>query len=426
MRDPFSWSFPLGRVFGITVRVHLLFPLFALAMILRVAFDKDFKGTGLWVDTTIVLALLFFSVLLHEFGHCFAARSVEGDAQEVLLWPLGGLAAVEVPHTPKANFITAAGGPAVNLVLCLGVGLILAANSFVPAFNPLDWSNAYAPKLYNWADDTNYGSKHFLEKREGDLRFLGYVEPGPAGTPNPVDPTLAERNPGKYETVTLRANQVSTVSKEKQPPEYVWKDTQVRVVPAGRAELTSWQVLAARFFWVNWALLLLNVLLPGFPLDGGRMLQSIVWWRTDYRQGTITAVFAGFVVMIVIALFGIVVNEVMPLLLAAFIYVSCRHQWYVLETGGEEHPFGYDFSQGYTSLERDQPAQPRRKRPNFIQRWLQKRAQKKAQREQETREAEERRMDELLEKVQQHGLQALTDEERRFLTRVSARYRNRH
>ena len=42
--------------------------------------------------------------------------------------------------------------------------------------------------------------------------------------------------------------------------------------------------------------------------------------------------------------------------------------------------FGYDFSQGYTSLERDQPAARQRKRPNFIQRWFQRRAQRKAQR----------------------------------------------
>ena len=42
------------------------------------------------------------------------------------------------------------------------------------------------------------------------------------------------------------------------------------------------------------------------------------------------------------------------------------------------------------------------------------------------REAEELRMDELLEKVQSQGLSALTDEERRFLKRVSDRYRNRH
>src|SRR5205085_6798513 len=101
-------------------------------------------------------------------------------------------------------------------------------------------------------------------------------------------------------------------------------------------------------------------------------------------------------------------------------------QLIVLETGGEDAPFGYDFSQGYTSLEGTQqpPATtPRRKRLNWFQRWLQKRAAQKARREQEAREAEERRMDELLEKVQRNGIQSLSDEERRFLTRVSARYR---
>ena len=61
--------------------------------------------------------------------------------------------------------------------------------------------------------------------------------------------------------------------------------------------------------------------------------------------------------------------------------------------------------------------------PNVFQRWLQRRAARKAQREVELREAEDRRMDELLEKVQRDGLQSLSEEERRFLTRVSARYR---
>jgi hypothetical protein len=110
--------------------------------------------------------------------------------------------------------------------------------------------------------------------------------------------------------------------------------------------------------------------------------------------------------------------------LAIFIYISCRQQWIILETGGEEALFGYDFSQGYTSLERDQPP-PRRREPSFYQRWKQRRAARKLQREQEQRESEERRMDELLQKVQQEGLHSLTDEERRFLTRVSAKYRNR-
>ena len=115
MRDPFSWSFPIGRLFGIGVRIHFLFPLVALGLILRVT-TKDFLP-GTWTDVAMVLALLFVTVLLHEFGHCFAARQVGGDANEVLLWPLGGLAACDVPHNPRAHFFTAAGGPAVNLLI---------------------------------------------------------------------------------------------------------------------------------------------------------------------------------------------------------------------------------------------------------------------------------------------------------------------
>ena len=59
--------------------------------------------------------LLFGIILLHEFGHCFGARYVDGDAKEVLIWPLGGLAFVDVPHTPRALFIATAAGPAVNV-----------------------------------------------------------------------------------------------------------------------------------------------------------------------------------------------------------------------------------------------------------------------------------------------------------------------
>ena len=100
----------------------------------------------------------------------------------------------------------------------------------------------------------------------------------------------------------------------------------------------------------------------------------------------------------------------------------------LLETGGEDSLFGYDFSQGYTSLERDERVQagPTRRRTGWWKRWRQNRAAQKLQREQEQREAEERRMDELLVKVHREGKAALTDEERRFMKRVSDRYRNRN
>ncbi len=138
------------------------------------------------------------------------------------------------------------------------------------------------------------------------------------------------------------------------------------------------------------------------------------------------AVYAGFISALLFGVFAILGNELLALCLALFIFFACRLQWIILEGGGEDSLLGYDFSQGYTSLERDQPA-PRKRRPreNVWQRWWRRRAQRKLQRQQEQREADERRMDQLLEKVQRDGLQSLTDEERRFLKRVSDKYRNR-
>jgi len=129
--------------------------------------------------------------------------------------------------------------------------------------------------------------------------------------------------------------------------------------------------------------------------------------------------------MFIVALYGVVTNEVLAICLAYFIYVSCKHQWIVLETGGEDSLFGYDFSQGYTSLEKDQPAPVRRKQPNFLQRWLQRRATRKLLRQQQRQQEEESRMDQLLEKIQRFGKDSLTEEEHRFLKRVADRYRNR-
>src|SRR5205807_4688507 len=108
-------------------------------------------------------------------------------------------------------------------------------------------------------------------------------------------------------------------------------------------------------FWDNWILFLLNVLLVGFPLDGGRMLQSVLWKYVGYRQATLVAIFVGFIVALVVGVYSIAVGEQLALCLALFIGISCWQQRVILETGGEESLFGYDFSQGYTSLERDQP-----------------------------------------------------------------------
>lgn len=357
MRDPFLWSFPIGRLFGILVRVHWVFPIVALGMIFRFT-EREGAAPGVWADITTVVVLLFFVVLLHEFGHCLFAHWMNGEAREILIWPLGGLAAVDIPHTPRAHFWTAFGGPAINLVICFVAALVLAFAfefSYQPPWNPF-W-----PSLRGDAT--------------GILPLTAW------------DGSSAPTN-----------NQVT--------------------------------LLFARLFFISWWLFLLNVVLVGFPLDGGRMLQALLWPRFGYRQSMTYAVYTGFGVTALLCLVSIGWNEVLLLLLAFYIFTACKMEMFNLEAGGEDSLFGYDFSQGYTSLERDAsteapPPRPKAKKLNFIQRWLQNRATKKLKREIEQREADEKRMDELLEKIQRSGKESLTDEEQRFLKKVADRYRNR-
>ncbi len=433
MRDPLSWSIPLGRLFGVTIRVHLIFPLFVLGMVARAAYDKE-APAGLWVQACIVMGLLFVAVFLHELGHLFGARSVDGDAGEVMLWPLGGLVAPEVPTTPRAYLVAAAAGPLVNLAVSLGVCLALVSAGYLPSFRP--WADPYEPVLYRFADASYVGSKTGKDL----YAFTRYKVNGqfvpPADVTLDGPNTPHDRNGQPCETVRIYPDDVRMTQDAGKATEFLLierddKGAEKKVdsdkaprVHAEAVEHPQWLVLASQVFWVNWVLLLLN-LVPAFPLDGGRLLQSALWWRSDYRQGTLAAIFAGFVVMFLCVLLSIIVYDPLVLLLAIIIYLFCRRQWIVLETGGEESLFGYDFSQGYTSLEREAAPAPPKRRQSWLQRWLRQRAEKRMRRAQETREAEERRMDELLEKVQRVGLQGLTEEERRFLTRVSARYRNR-
>ena len=58
---------------------------------------------------------LFALVLMHEFGHAFACRSVGGRAEQIVLWPLGGIAFVSPPPRAGAMLWSIAAGPLVNL-----------------------------------------------------------------------------------------------------------------------------------------------------------------------------------------------------------------------------------------------------------------------------------------------------------------------
>ena len=60
---------------------------------------------------------LFLIVLMHEFGHALACRSVGGQADQIVLWPFGGVAYVNPPQRPGAMLWSIAAGPLVNVAL---------------------------------------------------------------------------------------------------------------------------------------------------------------------------------------------------------------------------------------------------------------------------------------------------------------------
>lgn len=257
MRDPMIWSIPLGRLFGINIKVHILYPVIVLGLMLRYAYQRQPYAypEGTWIDFAILAGLALVSVFLHELGHCFAARRVDGEAHEVLIWPLGGLATVDVPHTARAHFLTAAAGPAVNFVLCVLCALLLA-----------------------------------------------FVLPGDLSLQPPWSPRWYPfREPIGLNLVT-------------------WSG-------AEHVETGAWAMTLARLFWVNWMLFWLNMILVGYPMDAGRMLQAALWPRLGYASATRVAVFTGFITMFAVAIYAIFSNELLALCLAGFIYVACRNQW---------------------------------------------------------------------------------------------------
>ena len=53
---------------------------------------------------------LFLIVMLHEYGHALACRQVGGTANQIVLWPLGGVAFVNPPPRPGATLWSIAAG----------------------------------------------------------------------------------------------------------------------------------------------------------------------------------------------------------------------------------------------------------------------------------------------------------------------------
>jgi Zn-dependent protease len=144
-----GWSWKLGKLGGIEIKVHATF-LLALAWG-AVAWGGG-KVSGLAYGAFLTL-VLFSVVLLHELGHSLAARRYGIPVHDILLLPIGGVARLaRMPEKPAEELVVALAGPAVNVAfVLLLVPLFLLGGSGLPVGDALSASSLASPSLAGFA-----------------------------------------------------------------------------------------------------------------------------------------------------------------------------------------------------------------------------------------------------------------------------------
>jgi len=120
-----KWSFRIGSILGIPVKIHLTFILL-LALIYFAG--PAIIGIG-GLKGVIFVVLVFASVVFHELSHSMVARYYGINVEDITLLPIGGVARMATPPgQPVQEMIIAAAGPVASLVL--GFSLWFAAELF--------------------------------------------------------------------------------------------------------------------------------------------------------------------------------------------------------------------------------------------------------------------------------------------------------
>lgn len=326
--NPMSWSLPAGRVWGIVIRIHIVFLFFVVVELAR-SLGSPSKGEvaplGFWL-VAMRMAALFLVVLMHEFGHCLACRRVDGTADEILMWPLGGLAYCQPPNRWMAHLVTVVGGPAVNVAICLVLGTILTILTG-----------------HLWA----------------------------VGIPNPLS------YPG-YDQLQVGGMQ------------------------------PMWLMALFTIHDVSFMLLLFN-LLPVFPLDGGRIVQALLWRNMGYVRSMRWAVRVGYFGAIALGLFGAIKGHWLLVGIAFFGGVTCYITHKQLEW--TQTMMGFEDDEYAQSLHGDD--EPEDAGPSRAERREARQAERVAQ--------EEAQIDQILAKIGTGGMESLTGREKRILKRASQR-----
>ncbi|MAT16716.1 MAG: hypothetical protein CMJ46_15775 [Planctomyces sp.] len=202
----------------------------------------------------------------------------------------------------------------------------------------------------------------------------------------------------------------------------------IAALPISQYTMQSFSQLGQEFlaltFFVNFWLMMINIL-PALPLAAGRITEELL--LGNFNSVTVNRVvygittFTGFLFLLTgvafshvwVALFGTV-------LVCWTLYEKIR----LLETSptkDESELFlGYDFSAGYTSLERSREEHaPQPPRPGVLARWRARRRSHQQRKADARRRAAQEQIDSLLQKVSESGLSSLSASEHKQLKQAS-------
>ena len=204
----------------------------------------------------------------------------------------------------------------------------------------------------------------------------------------------------------------------------------------------DWTIAFAKIVtWVNFQIFWIN-LIPAHPFDASHLVRIGITARNstvDREKIERGVMFVGLAAAAIVFVMGWLARDIrggtvqpawLILVLGGIIlFFSSRHGYYLyskpnsddewddlVDELDEDYPGYYDDNEDYFAYED----------ADSISQWLQEKQEAREQIEREIEAEEERRVDSILEKLHQSGIESLNDEEKSLLQRVSDRYRRRN
>jgi hypothetical protein len=89
-----NWSIPIGRLFGVEIRVHLTF-VFLLGFVWMAESAMKSNTAPAPNRVLALIGIIFGAVIAHELGHALVARREGLQAKAIILLPIGGITLID-------------------------------------------------------------------------------------------------------------------------------------------------------------------------------------------------------------------------------------------------------------------------------------------------------------------------------------------